>query len=63
MLLKGKQAIVIDYKTGNRSKSHHAQLKRYMSQLAQMGFEVEGYLLYIEEENPVESVAREAIPA
>ncbi|MFC6997735.1 UvrD-helicase domain-containing protein [Rufibacter roseus] len=63
ILLNGKQAVVIDYKTGAHSKSHHKQLRRYMSQLEQMGFEAEGYLLYIKEETPVVQVEKEALLA
>ncbi|ALI98083.1 UvrD-helicase domain-containing protein [Rufibacter tibetensis] len=61
ILLNGNQAVVIDYKTGDRKNSHHTQLRRYMNQLEQMGFEADGYLLYIEEKNPVVKVEREVI--
>ncbi len=57
ILLKDKKAIVIDYKTGERKSSHKTQLRRYMAQLSRMGYEqVEAYLLYLEEQNPVEKV-------
>src|SRR5690606_7921216 len=61
ILLKGKQAVVIDYKTGDRKSSHHTQLRRYMSQLQQMYYQAEGYILYIEENYPVVKVQKEAI--
>ena len=41
---QGKTTI-IDYKTGERSLSHIAQIKRYDSLLTEMGFEVEKNLL------------------
>ena len=57
VLLKDKRAIVIDYKTGERKSSHKTQLRRYMTQLSRMGYEqVEAYLLYLEEKDPVEQV-------
>ncbi|SFG28453.1 UvrD-helicase domain-containing protein [Pontibacter chinhatensis] len=63
ILLKGEKAVVIDYKTGGRHSSHHAQLRRYMRQLEQMGLEAEAYLLYINDESPVVKVELEATPA
>ncbi|MCG8476030.1 MAG: UvrD-helicase domain-containing protein [Cytophagales bacterium] len=49
VLIKGKHAIVIDYKTGNERKANFDQVTEYMRLLQNMGFEkVEGYLLYLE---------------
>ena len=48
IVCNGKNAIVIDYKTGEQRKSHTEQVGRYMQKLSDMGFEkVEGYLWYI----------------
>ncbi|MDZ4716271.1 MAG: UvrD-helicase domain-containing protein [Cytophagales bacterium] len=47
LLLKENHAIVIDFKTGEKSKTDQKQVMEYMDILKQMGFtEVEGYLLY-----------------
>lgn len=47
VLIKNKQAIVIDFKFGESKASHISQIKNYMSVLSEMGYEnIEGYLLY-----------------
>ncbi|MFP4096037.1 MAG: UvrD-helicase domain-containing protein [Cyclobacteriaceae bacterium] len=51
ILLKDKQAIVIDYKTGKKSDRHRKQVQNYMRLLQELGYdEVQGYLLYLENE-------------
>jgi ATP-dependent exoDNAse (exonuclease V) beta subunit len=47
LLLKDKQAIVIDYKTGAPKKEDQKQIGEYCVMLNQMGFASEGYLLYL----------------
>jgi ATP-dependent helicase/nuclease subunit A len=47
LLLKEKQAIVIDYKTGSPKKEDQKQIGEYCLMLSQMGYESEGYLLYL----------------
>ncbi|NJM24522.1 MAG: hypothetical protein HC859_02330 [Bacteroidia bacterium] len=48
LLLKGRQAVVIDFKTGSPAKADQRQVVAYMDVLRQMNFsEVKGYLLYI----------------
>ena len=48
VVCNGKEATVIDYKTGEKRRSHANQVREYMNLLRQMGFEkVEGYLWYI----------------
>jgi len=47
LLLKDKQAVVIDYKTGSPKKEDQKQIGEYCVMLNQMGFESEGYLLYL----------------
>jgi len=49
LLLKDKQAIVIDYKTGSPKKEDQKQIGEYCVMLTQMGFKSEGYLLYLTE--------------
>ncbi len=46
----GKEAVVVDYKTGSRQKTHHAQVAAYCQLLNDMGYtRVSGYLLYLED--------------
>ncbi len=47
LLLKDKHAIIIDYKTGSPKKEDQKQIGDYCLMLNQMGFESEGYLLYL----------------
>lgn len=48
LMIKDKQAIVVDFKTGNPSKSDVQQVNEYQNTLRKMNFhEVKGYLLYI----------------
>lgn len=48
LLLKEKKAVVIDYKTGEKSATDQQQVKAYIDILKKMGYtEVEGYLLYL----------------
>jgi RecB family exonuclease len=47
-LIKDNKAIIIDYKTGDKSSSDQQQVKAYIDILRKMGYtEVEGYLLYL----------------
>jgi ATP-dependent exoDNAse (exonuclease V) beta subunit len=48
LLVKDRKAVVIDFKTGEPSRSDQKQVTDYIDTLRQMNFtEVEGYLLYI----------------
>src|SRR5260221_2391046 len=49
LLLKGNQAVVIDFKTGKPKKEDQKQVGEYCTMLNQMGFSSEGYLLYLTE--------------
>jgi hypothetical protein len=53
VLVKGSQAIVIDYKFGEfvpDNRQYHRQVRRYMQLLSDMGYEtVTGYLWYVKE--------------
>lgn len=49
VLIKQKQAIVIDYKFGNRQeKKHQQQIKHYMQLIRKMGYDTEAYICYVE---------------
>lgn len=47
LLTQGKKARVIDFKTGNASKKDQTQVSEYCELLRTMGFDAEGYLLYL----------------
>ena len=54
LLIKDKKAIVIDFKTGVKAKSDQQQVLQYIEVLKQMKFtEVEGYLLYVREQEVI----------
>lgn len=47
VVMDGKKAVVIDYKTGSEHPSHRKQIETYSVALSQMGYsEVEGWLFY-----------------
>lgn len=48
LLIKGKEAIVVDYKTGEESEKHVAQVQQYMAAIKAMGYQPKGYLLYVD---------------
>ena len=64
VMIKGKHAIVVDYKSGKyrsketqTSRDYHQQVSDYMNHLWRMGYEhIEGYLWYIDAE-VIESVS------
>jgi ATP-dependent exoDNAse (exonuclease V) beta subunit len=48
LMIKGKTAIVVDFKTGDPAKADQAQVLAYMQILRQMNFiEITGYLVYL----------------
>jgi ATP-dependent helicase/nuclease subunit A len=48
LMLKGKTAIVVDFKTGDPSRADQQQVFTYMQTLHQMNFfDVSGYLVYL----------------
>ena len=54
LLLKGKKAVVVDFKTGEPVKNDQKQVLEYMTILRKMNFvDVEGFLLYIKTEQVV----------
>ena len=50
VMLQGKMAIVVDYKSGKPYDTHKVQVQSYMAALKEMGYEpVEGYLYYLQD--------------
>ncbi|WP_420315762.1 UvrD-helicase domain-containing protein [Ekhidna sp.] len=47
VLIDGNKATVIDFKSGRPKANDNLQLKEYIALLKEMGYEVEGYLLYL----------------
>ena len=57
VLVKDNQAIVIDYKTGQKESKHLKQVNNYAQILEGMGYRVmEKYLLYVGEEMEIVEV-------
>lgn len=56
LLLQGQQAVVIDYKTGTKQKKDQEQVAEYCMLLNDMGFQTQGYLLYLSDEMEVQQV-------
>jgi ATP-dependent exoDNAse (exonuclease V) beta subunit len=55
LMLAGKQAVIVDFKTGEKSAADQKQVAEYMEILGQMGFmEVSGYLLYTRDKEVME---------
>ncbi len=47
VLIQGDKAIVIDFKSGESKSGDEKQLQEYVKLLEEMGYEAEGYLLYL----------------
>lgn len=47
VVIDGKKATVVDFKSGRPKSEDNRQLKEYAALLSGMGYEVEGYLLYL----------------
>ncbi|MEQ8626182.1 UvrD-helicase domain-containing protein [Ekhidna sp.] len=47
VVIDGNKATVIDFKSGRPKSEDNRQLKEYAALLSEMGYEVEGYLLYL----------------
>lgn len=58
VMIKGDEAIVVDYKFAKKNDEYKKQVKRYMNLLVQMGYKnVKGYLWYIHvNDNLIEEV-------
>lgn len=61
LMLSNKKAIVVDFKTGEPTRTDQKQVLEYMTILRQMNYvEVEGYLLYLKD-NEIVSVSGEKV--
>lgn len=48
VMIRGDQAVVVDYKTGMPNNSYHKQIQTYMEMLSQLGYAaVSGYVYYL----------------
>lgn len=57
VILTGKSAEIVDYKTGEYEKKHEDQVHQYIDVLNQMGYQkVKGFLLYIDQKTVFEVV-------
>jgi ATP-dependent exoDNAse (exonuclease V) beta subunit len=57
VMIRGQQAIVVDYKSGQPDKRYHNQIRKYLEVLREMGYrDVQGFVYYIGE-GAVEQVA------
>ena len=57
ILTEGKNAILIDFKTGVAKESHHEQLNNYGETLSKMGYQnIRKYLIYLKEKPEVVEV-------
>lgn len=55
VVFRGKQAIVVDYKFGDKeNKTYLQQVKQYMELITGMGYEASGYVCYVSLEKVVE---------
>jgi ATP-dependent exoDNAse (exonuclease V) beta subunit len=55
VMIKGKELVVVDYKTGLKSDKDFAQVRGYLSDFSKMGFiQTKGYLWYISNNELVE---------
>jgi ATP-dependent exoDNAse (exonuclease V) beta subunit len=63
LITKGTTARIIDFKTGKPKKEDQVQVIRYCDLLREMGFEPEGYLLYLTEGEVVHVGALKKKPA
>jgi hypothetical protein len=47
-MVRGKEAVVVDYKFGREEESHKEQIRNYMGILGEMGYSsVKGYVWYV----------------
>ncbi len=49
VMITAKKAIVVDYKSGKPFDSHPIQVQSYMIAIEQMGYQVQGFLYYLQE--------------
>ena len=48
VMIRGNEAVVVDYKFGREAESHKVQIRHYMEMLNNMGYtSVKGYVWYV----------------
>ena len=48
VMVRGKEAVVVDYKFGREEESHKEQIRNYIGILGEMGYSsVKGYVWYV----------------
>ncbi|MEZ4852340.1 MAG: Dna2/Cas4 domain-containing protein [Bacteroidia bacterium] len=48
VMIRGKKAIVVDYKSGKQNPKYHQQVKDYKKVLGELGYEeIQGFLYYM----------------
>ena len=48
VMMKNGEAVVVDFKFGNKKETYNEQVRQYMNLLAHMGYKhIRGYLWYV----------------
>ena len=48
VMVRGKEAVVVDYKFGQETELHKKQIRHYMEMLSKMGYDsIKGYVWYV----------------
>jgi ATP-dependent exoDNAse (exonuclease V) beta subunit len=54
VMMRGREAVVVDYKFGREEESHKEQIRNYMEMLRKMGYDsIKGYVWYVSSGNIV----------
>ena len=57
VVLRGREAVIVDYKFGHEEESYRRQLRRYARLWHELGYDVRGaYIWYVEEDKTVEVI-------
>jgi len=56
VIINGKEATVIDFKSGEPKSGDEKQLKEYIKLLEEMGYRTEGYLLYLQNKSMIKKI-------
>ncbi|MBR1631763.1 MAG: UvrD-helicase domain-containing protein [Paludibacteraceae bacterium] len=59
LMIRGRQAVIVEYKYGRRQAAHARQVGLYMHLIRQMGYETEGWLCYVNEQPHLQQVMPE----
>ncbi|MDD3803538.1 MAG: UvrD-helicase domain-containing protein [bacterium] len=55
VMIKGKSAIIVDYKTGEEKKKNIEQVENYVNAYRELGYDAEGWLAYVNESRKVKT--------